>query len=164
MIQTDLRSLFVVVLVAGVMLMLAPAAADAQAQTFTDVFRVDNAGMLFNHLCDESVTCTGYTNVVIHGRTNEQGTLLRIHQNDQGVDCWGQESGLTYHSTFAVNQTLVNFPDCAEGCAATIAGHWDLQAPGPGNDLRDHFNLHVTFNNNGVLTAVVERTDLTCTD
>lgn len=165
MMQSVFRSVSLGVMVSGLMLILAPSAADAQAITFTDNFKFDNNGTLFVHNCGEPVVCTGFTHVVIHGTTNKKRTLLKIHENDQGVDCVGQDSGLSYNSTYAFNQTTHNFPGgCAEGCNATQAGHWDLQAPGPGNDLRIHVVFHITFNNNGVITADFGRVNLSCGD
>lgn len=157
------RSVLLVGVIGSLMLTLAPMAAEAAATTFTDVFKFDNTGSFFVHNCGEPVTCTGTTNVVVHGTTNAKRTLLKIHENDQGVDCFGLDSGLTYNSTYAFNQTTQNFPGgCAEGCSATQAGHWSLRAPGPGNDLRIHVVFHLTFNNNGVLTADFARVELTC--
>ena len=144
----------------------APTIAEAGATTYHENIFFENGGIISHPCGSEAVECTGTTHHNLHFVSNNNGGHFSHHDNDQGVTCVGQDTGRTYRSTYATNDTYNFGPnECVEeACNATFAGHWDLQAPGPGNDMRIHVVEHFAFNGNGVLTSDFSRVNITCTD
>jgi hypothetical protein len=128
---------------------IAPAAAHAQAETYTFVSNERITGLIG--------TCAGEASVVTDGRSVDQfhytvDATGGFHLNTNGIfraPGTGEETGERYlwmrSSHFMVNN----------GAAATShnGGHDLMLAPGPGDDASQFSSFHTTENANGETTA-----------
>lgn len=150
------KNLIVIAIAVCAVLAFAPATAEAQATVIKQNFSFDASG-IYGHACGiELVDCTGSTLINTTLVINNNRLNFSHHANDQGLSCVGLDTGLVYRSTYAANGTD-NYSSpaatCAEGCTFPHSAHWDLQAPGPNNDMRIRVRSQFTVNANGDVTA-----------
>jgi hypothetical protein len=87
------------------------------------------------------------------------GFLVTGVFNPQGVTGVGLVSGRVYHGTGVTFETLM----AAASETYTLVNNFRLVSPGPGGDVIVQNMFHVTVNANGEVTAVLDRSTVSCT-
>ena len=111
--------------------------------------------------CDEVVHISGVFHVVISEAVSPSGNdNFRFHINAKGIGI-GATSGATYQWNDAINQTQ-NIGD--GGGSGVIAAPQTTELIGQGgvSDIRFRVRFHVTVNDNGELTVLIDEFEAIC--
>lgn len=109
----------------------------------------------------EFVELSGNLHDLFHLMINGNRFVLKVHTQPQRIRGVGLSTGDKYQGTGVTQETfggsLVNgqFSD-------TFVNNFRIIGQGPGNNFLVHQNLHVTFNANGGVTAIVDNASVSC--
>ena len=161
-----MRRLTTFITVTILALMFLPPVIPAAAQNGATITTMPVTGEFYDPCIGEVIVLFGTQHMVFHSRTDRHGgNHISFHTNYQGVTAVGQTSGDVYH------YTGVSYSDRGNGSVYVPAGsrneltiqlNYQLVGPGPGNNLRIHELHHFTFNADGIVTAEVVRSSMTC--
>jgi hypothetical protein len=136
---------------AAALALLAPAAARAEATTFTESFSVPVTPGYIS-CAGETVFLSGEAHVVVHGTIDADGGVhLMSEENFAGVRGVGTETGALYVATDSKRELFDGRAGGARG--ETIERSALLIAQGALPDAEGHVIIHMTSNANGVPTA-----------
>ncbi len=109
----------------------------------------------------EIVRLLGNLHVGIQFVANNNHITFRVHFQPQGVSGVGILTGDAYQGTGVTKDTLTTQNDGGP-FEETFVNNFRIIGQGPGNNLVVHETLHVTFNNNGFLTALQDNYSIDC--
>jgi hypothetical protein len=134
--------------------------ASAQATQFTSnefiPFALSGAG------CGDVIEVSGTLHALFHVTFNAAGGVtIKSHFQPQGATGVGLVSGATYQATGVTQDTLTdNGP--GPQFEFTFVNNFNIVSRGTTPNFMVHETVHVTVNNNGVLTAEVMNTRIEC--
>jgi hypothetical protein len=157
--RLELRTVGVVVL-AAVLAAVSAAGASAAATT-TTINEVVPFSTVFDNPCTgEPVTLTGNLHVLIHITDNGAGGFVaKEHFQPQGVTGVGA-TGTEYQGTGVTQDETASNP--GPQFEMTFINNFRIISHGPSPNFAAHDTVHVTFNNNGDLTATVVNSSVEC--
>jgi len=110
----------------------------------------------------EVAVLTGTLHVLTHVTLNDAGGVtIKQHFQPQNLGGTGQTSGDAYRGVGVTQQTLTVG---AGGLPFefTFVNNFRMIGQGRGNNFQVHQNAHLTINENGVATADIDNTSVTC--
>ena len=107
----------------------------------------------------ELVDFSGTLHDLFHVTINGSQTVLKFHDQPQGIFGVGEITGDKYKAT-GVTQEVTRIG--VVGLTDNFINNFKLIGQGPGNNLLIHENIHVTINANGTLTAVHDHFTAEC--
>jgi hypothetical protein len=139
---------------------VAPRRASAQASEFTD-----NQFVPFSLLavgCGDVISVTGTLHVLTHVTIDAAGGIaIKVHFQPQGATGVGLISNEAYQATGVTQQTITdNGP--GPQFELTFINNFRMISNGPTPNFDVHQTIHVTVNNNGEVTAVVDNESVEC--
>jgi hypothetical protein len=146
------RTVAVLVLVLGI-----GAAASAEV---TQNLTVPYNAVVTDACLGEPVALTGDLHILVVQQSTGNGTLIMSHFQPQGVTGTGLNSGAKYLGTGITRNTT--FTDAAPPFDFTFVNNFRIVGKGDANNLMVHSTIHMTVNANGLVTAEVSKTGITC--
>ena len=138
---------------------------DAKAYTITSNVQVPFELTVFvpcaNGGVGDSVTFIGPLHIVTHMTVNGNNFSVKAHFQPQGIMGYGQTAGEKFQGTGVAQEhykgSFLNgeFTD-------TFINNFRLIGQGSGNNYLVHQTGHITYNANGVVTAVVDNFSVEC--
>ena len=114
-----------------------------------------------NNGAGETVELSGPLHILVISNSNGRRISGLTHFQPQGVQGRGQATGNLYNATGVTQEhfsgSLVNGQ-----YTATFVNNYRLIGQGPGNNFLVHQTIHLTFNANGGVTAIVDHTTVEC--
>ena len=109
----------------------------------------------------EMIVLNGVMHEVYHVTIDGNGGFhAKVHSQPQRLSGTGLTSGDKYQAT-GVTQYQENF-NGKVGETYTYVNNYRMIGQGPGNNLLIHYNVHITVNANGDVTAVVDNYKWEC--
>ena len=109
----------------------------------------------------EIVALSGNLHDLFHVTINGNRFKVKVHTQPQGIRGVGLTTGDGYRGTGVTQETfggsLINGQ-----ASSTFVNNFRVIGQGPGNNFMIHEVVHVTFNAQGELTAVVDQFSVTC--
>jgi hypothetical protein len=137
-----------------------PRTASAQASEFTDNQFVPFTLTTFG--CGDVIVLSGTLHVLTHVTIDAAGGIaVKVHFQPQGATGVGLTTGATYHGTGVTQQT---FTDNGPGpqLEFTFINNFRMISSGTTPNFDVHQTIHITVNENGEVTAVVDNTSIEC--
>lgn len=163
--MNKLSMLFTFSLVIAMAAFISPTAAKAQAVNSTTNLSVPTNLAVFvpcaNGGAGEIVLLSGDLHVLLHFTANNNHVTIKSHFQPQGISGTGQSTGDSYQAT-GVTQETTTFQNDGNPFEDTFVNNFRIIGQGPGNNFLVHQTFHVTFNNNGVLTAFQNNFSVDC--
>jgi hypothetical protein len=106
----------------------------------------------------ELVLIEGRLHILITETVNDNHASLKLHFQPQGAKGTGLTTGDSYNATGVTQEHIVIGPTFTD----TFVNNFRIIGQGNDNNLLVHQTVHVTFNANGELTALVENTSVEC--
>lgn len=149
-----------IVLAAAVMALALAATADAQAFEFTG-----NESVPFSFVtdaCGEPVQVSGTLHLLFHVTISDSGSFtFHDHAQPQGASGTGLVSGATYRAT-GVTSSMANGNASGGQFETTAIDNFRMIGRGKASNFDVHETLHVTVNNNGVVTVAQDKLSVAC--
>jgi len=110
----------------------------------------------------EDVLIQGNLHILVTQTVDGRGGVhFKFHYQPQGVTGIGSATGTVYHAT-GLTQGHTNVNSGGLPYTDTYVNNFRIIGEGPGNNLLVQNVFHVTVNENGEVTAVVDRTSVDC--
>ena len=109
----------------------------------------------------EIVLVEGTLHLQDHITINGNRANLKTHAQPQGASGLGLTTGDTYNAV-GVTQEQDSIPLINGAFEFTFINNFRLIGQGPDNNLQVHQTIHLTFDANGFVTAVVDNTRVNC--
>jgi hypothetical protein len=142
-----------------------PARANAQAVTDTTNISEPIDILVFvpcaNAGAGELVLLSGELHVLLHTTFNDNSVTIKEHFQPQGISGTGFTTGDKYEGTGVTQQTATFQTDGAP-FEQTFINNFRIVGQGPDNNFLVHQTFHLTFNNNGELTAFQDNFSVDC--
>ena len=136
------------------------ASAFANATTTTINTVVPFSSVFPNPCTGEDVTLTGNLHVLVHMTENAAGgSEAKVHSQPQGVTGVGT-SGTEYQGTGVTQAQTTDNP--GPQFETTFINNFRIISHGTSSNFTVHDTVHLTFNNNGDLTATVSNGSADC--
>jgi len=107
----------------------------------------------------ELVDFSGILHDLFHVTLNGNQTVLKFHDQPEGLFGVGEITGDKYKATGVTQETT---RIGVVGVTDNFINNFKLIGQGPGNNLLIHENIHVTINGNGTLTATHDHFTAEC--
>src|SRR6266850_672727 len=163
--MNKLTTLNTISLVIALAAFISPTAAKAQAVNSTTNLSIPTNILVFvpcaNGGAGENVLLSGDLHVLLHFTVNDNHATIKSHFQPQGISGTGQSTGANYQAT-GVTQETTSFQSDGVTYEDTFVNNFRIIGQGPGNNFLVHQTFHVTFNNNGVLTAFQNNFSVDC--
>jgi hypothetical protein len=154
--QTDMKKLFVSIVLAAAALMASPI--HAQAATETEVIPFDTEFALCNgdllHLSGSLLSVSQVT------QTPSGGFVVSFQFNPQSVTGVDLVTGTTYHATGLTRNISVSTPP--GGYTETFVNRFHIQATAGGESFIVTETIHITVTPDGNVTASLDNFSATC--
>ncbi len=138
-----------------------PAPAPALAQTTVNITLSVPATVIQNPCSPEAVVLSGDLHLVIHvTEDNRGGYHMEVETNTEGLSGTGLTTGVSYRASETTGDSWyagVPFPSVYTSTKDT-----ELLSQGDTDNFLMHFDLHVTVNADGVLSALVDNLRAGC--
>jgi hypothetical protein len=136
-----------------------PRTASAQASEFTDNQFVPFT--LFAAGCGDFITVTGTLHILTHVTIDAAGGIaIKVHFQPQGATGVGT-SGATYQAT-GVTQEEFTSNGPGPQLEDTFINNFRMISHGTAPNFDIHENFHITVNNNGEVTVIMDNFSVEC--
>lgn len=147
---------------AAILMLISPSPIQAATTSISVPFALINFVPCAAGGAGELVLIQGTLHIVTGLTVTPSGAFhIKQHFQPQGATGIGLTTGDVYQANGVTRENL-SFNAGGLPITDTFINNFRLIAPGTGNNLQIHQTLHITINENGVVTASVANTSVSC--